>query len=81
MKSPPALLPVEPERASWKVAIGGMDVLDTKTFSRKVLPFDAVVESAEEKAFLMTESKGGPTPKSPLSALVVAFEPGAETAI
>ena len=76
MNSPPELFPVEPERASWKVVIGGMVGLEMKTFSRKVLASDAAVAG---KRFLMAEREGGPTPKRPLSPLCVAFDPGAET--
>ena len=68
VNSPPELLPVEPERASWKDVIGETVGLERKTFSRKVLPLDAAEAEAEAKVCLMTESEGGQMQNAPFWA-------------
>ena len=48
---------------------------EEKMLSRRVSPSYLVLVSASETE----ERRGGPTPRRPLSLLVVAFVPGAET--
>ena len=74
---PPSVRPVPNERVSENVEMAGREALASKMLSMSVLP--ACAKEVPSSASLIADRAGGPTPRSPLSLLVVALVPGSET--